>query len=361
MHLTINEIVYLIKTWNSWYLVEHDSNLNSHFSENGMKVAISPFDVKNIPGEVIGDLKSYTENIDMETPGEFRIDFLFLASDHQPGEICEALKPVLNLAVDSECTLLNFMDFIETDLPREQDEEDEFDAKTRELLKEYREKAKQQAENGNSPEEPGEEESEELVSVEGLDEESETEDEETEDEETEDEETDGDVKKLHNELTIKGIIRREYVEVTEVLHNGKPLENLPLFLEASRLFETIERNFHDEYEENKENTFQCSSPEEARMVEVYLATSTDLPPKVVDDSIIQTLASPEDLAAVVTYVRYKQEFQLFQNPYLNRLRLKRKEQVRMMREMMTRSCSCLMYAVLLLVLFVLGWLIFRAR
>jgi hypothetical protein len=342
MHLTINEIVYLIKIWNSWYLLEHDSNLNSHHSENGMDISISPIETTAISPETIEDLKSYTENINLEETDKFKIDFLFMAADHQPEEIFDALKPVINKALDSEVNIVNFMDFIETNLPPEEN----LDKDSSKLLTEYREKSAEETEDKDEQEteiifEDNNEEQE--VATQDVNEKNKVEE----------------LEKLHNELKIKGIIRREYIEVTEILHNDRPFPDLNLFLEASRLYETIERNTEEQFEENKENTFQCSSPEEARMVEVYLATTTDLPPKIVDSSLIETLASPEDLATVVTYVRYNGTFKLFNNPYLGRLRHKRKEQAQAMRKMVMRSCSCFMYIILFAIMLFIWWLLFR--
>jgi hypothetical protein len=117
MQLTYDEITYLLKTWNSWYLIEHDSYLKSEFSENGVRIKISPFDPGKIPENVLEDLREYTDHLEIDEPEEFAIDFFFPAWEHQPDEIINALKPVLEMASGAQIEIRNFMDFLEENVP----------------------------------------------------------------------------------------------------------------------------------------------------------------------------------------------------------------------------------------------------
>ena len=345
MHLTVNEIIYLLKTWNSWYLVSHDENINSEHSDNETTIVITPFDVTKINEELEEDLKDYTDDLDLSDPNTFRISFLFSAKDHQPDQIFKSLKAVMEKAVGSTITITNIMEFIETDLPDESLLHEQMDERIREAINKYKGMSKEEAEkDADESGATGETRSEQQNEDSALSEES----------------SDEQIK-VQNEIVISGIIHKEYIEVENLLHNGKEFESPNLILEAARLYETVDRNFKEPETREEINPYDCADESEAALVGLYLGTTTEFRPQRIDGKTIYSGAYPEELASIISYVRYKNQFDLFFNPYLERLRLKKKMRKAMAHKIYGQACSCIAFAVILILALLVLWVIFGKK
>ncbi|MFP4498344.1 MAG: hypothetical protein ACLFQV_09060 [Vulcanimicrobiota bacterium] len=324
MKLTKNEIVYILKTWNAFYLLNHDANLNSDASENITQITITPCRTEIIREEVIEDLKSYTDYVDIKD-NEFSIKFIFTASEHQPSEIFEAMKPVMEICEHSQITIKNSMEFIAGGLPSKEEVFEGFGEKVIDELDKLEDEKKVNKPEINSDIDPW-----------------------------------GTPQQLHNELLIEGKISPEGIEINTFQHNHLPFEEIETFLEASRLYETIERNFQAGGSPMQTSPFQCASEEEAAMVSLYLGTATDLRARIVKGAVIETGATPEELASIVTIIRYQKKIQLFSNPYIERVRYKRKKESTQERKMLSKTlqttCSCLVFGLILAVIAIL-WVV----
>lgn len=336
MHLTVNEIIYLLKTWNSWYLVSHDENINSEFSDNETTIVIEPFDVTKINEELEEDLKDYTDDLDLSDPHIFRISFLFSAKDHQPDQIFKSLKPIMEKAVGSTIKITNRMEFIETDLPDESLLHEQMDERIREAINKYKDlkeeekKAEESAGEGDETDETVGEKPDENA-------------------------------KIFNEIIINGIIRKDYIEVETLLHNEYEFESPDLFLEAARLYETVDRNFKEPESREEINPYDCADESEAALVGLYLGTTTEYRPQRIDGKTIYSGAYPDELASIISFLRYKNKFNLFSNPYIERLRLKKKMNKAKAQKIHWQACSCIMFALVLILCLLLWWVIFGRK
>ena len=364
MHLTPNEIVYLLKTWNGWYLTSHDEYLNSNFSDNELSITIEPFQTDKISEEVEDDLRDYTDDIDLQDPNRFKIGFLFSAKDQQPDIVFKSLKPIFEKAVGSKIEISNTMKFIELDLPEESEVTDQVDKTIKEAIDKY--KALNPPEN-DEPEELKEEDREKENTLKDneadKDEADSSEDEEKEqadDVEESSEEDTPDDEVLRNSILISGIIDNDYIDIDKILHNGEEFENLDLFREAARVYETVDRNFKEPEKHGDMNPYECADESEAAQVSLFLGTTTDHRPQSVEGTTLYTGAYPEELAAIISYVRYKKVFKLFSNPYIERLRAKRKMSKAMVQKFYRQSCSCIMLA-MMTILFLILWFILSSK
>ena len=132
--LSIHEIIYLLKTWNSWYLIEHDNYLKSDFSENEVKIEIIPFKMDSLDESIINDLTEYTDGFDLKKPDAFSITFLFSAWEHQSDEIFAAIRPVIEKSEGAKISIVNSMYFTEKDLPEREDVLKNLDPKIKEEI-----------------------------------------------------------------------------------------------------------------------------------------------------------------------------------------------------------------------------------
>lgn len=344
MHLTINEIVYLLHTWNGWYLVAHDENLHSDHSENHVRITISPYDNSKISDDVIDDLETYTDDVDFDDPDKFQIGFLFTAAEHQANEIFNSMKLVIEGGVGSDIEINNTMKFVEEDLPPETDIEESLDHKTKDALKEYRERIKDKEEEED---ETGEEKN-------GDDEDSEVEQDEDDDD---DDDEISEMELPQNELIIRGTITREFIDISEILHNGETFPDLETFLEAARLYETVDRNFQEPESEKEMSTYECADDSEAAVVNLFISTMSGHGRCKIDNKTIKTNTTAEELATVISYIRYREKMKIFNNPFIKRLRAKKNVQKKMMRQMSLKFCSCFFYAlaIVLLLVFYFIW------
>ncbi len=339
MHLTVNEIIYLLKTWNSWYLVSHDENINSEFSDNETTIVVAPFDVTKINEELEEDLKDYTDDLDLSNPDVFKISFLFSAKDHQPDQIFKALKPVLEKAAGSTIKIVNRMEFVEMDLPDESLIHEQMDEKIREAINKYKGLGNEEKIEGNEKDLPGETVTEDInEKVESS------------------EEQQDEISKNFNEIILTGIIQKEYIEVEMLLHNGSAFESQELFLEAARLYETVDRNFKEPESREEINPYDCADESEAALVGLYLGTTTEYRPQRIDGKTIYCGAYPEELASIISYVRYKNKFNLFSNPFIERLRLKKKMSKAVAHKIYRQACSCIMFAMIVILFLLLWWI-----
>lgn len=281
MNLTFDETVSFIHTWNSWYLIQHDGYLHSEWSSNGVEIAISPPPPGGIPEEVMNDLKDYTDDVEAGS-GRFFIAFGFSACDHQAKEIFQALEPILNASARSAIEIVNFMQFNVTGLPASGESSD--------------------GENGTGEASPA-------------------------------------PLPPRKELVMKGIIGEGCIDGLEIWHGGEDFSGAGLFLQASRLFAQIERDFKHPKGIADTNPYQCESEEEAEEVSRILGEATDFRPRLVRKSVIETGATPEELAAAVSFVRHREMFDLFPNPAGETLREKRRKDIQEARESLHRSCS----------------------
>lgn len=326
MQLKYDEMANFLKAWNAWYLIEHDSYLKSEFSENGVRIRIYPFDPKKIPENIIEDLRDYTDHLEIDEPDEFAINFFFPAWEHQPTEIIDALKPVFEIAGGANIEIKNFMNFLEENIP--------------------------DAEDVNRPNGPP-----------GV--------EETNNKKEEDfpagaelGEQKGDEKRsgLRNEVMAKGVLSLEnegVIEGIEILHNGLPIPDIQLFLEAARLYETIEKDFKPPKGVADASPYQCADEKEAIEVNNILALTTDFRVRLTRGAFLDTSAHPEELAAAVIYARYKDRLRLFENPYVDHLREKRSEATAAARESLRKSCSCMMIGIIAAMALLFWWLSHR--
>lgn len=350
MHLTVNEIIYLLKTWNSWYLVSHDENINSEYSDNETAITISPFDVSKITDEIREDLLDYTDDLDLTNPDMFKVSFLFSAKDHQPDQIFKAIRAILEKSIGSTIKIINKMEFIETDLPDESLLHEQMDERIREAINKYKGKKKEEETKAESIETSSEGKEANLYSSE-----------EAGDEKSElQEQITGEPVKIYNELFIRGIIQKDYIEVEELLHNEQELDSPNLLLEAARLYETVDRNFKEPDSREEINPYDCADESEAALVGLYLGTTTEYRPQRIDGKTIYSGAYPEELASIISFVRYKNRFKLFFNPYIERLRLKKKMSKAMAHKIYRQACSCIMFA-MMVILFLLLWWIFTGK
>jgi hypothetical protein len=359
MHLTVNEIVNVIKCWDSWYLLQHDHDLLSRYSENTLEITIKPFDISKLSEQLLEDLKTYTDMVFTDVPEEFRIKFVFPAYEYQPEEIFTSIKPVIGQAVKSKITINNIMNFLETDLPVEDELLTDMGTEVLKEVKKRKDEKNEIIASGGAItpqvlQENKEDEKEELL-PESIKQEDVQQDEEIKKEN--EEESPGVVKPLHNEMTITGIIQNEYIEIDEINHNSQPFPDFSIFLEASRLFETVERNFSEEsVEQGGIRKFNCVDANEAAMVSLELGTSSPFHPKITEGSIVETDAPAEDLAAVVSFIRYQKQFKLFSNPYEKRLNVKKKKQAQAMKALVGQACSCSILIMLIVMILILWWL-----
>lgn len=321
MKLTINEIVSLLETWNSWYLLQHDDYLKSEYSDNQVRITISPFEGDELEQAIVDDLRSYTDEVHLEE--DFEIEFFFAAWEHQSDEIFKAIKPVLDLAQGSNIEIINRMKFTETDLPDEEEISGMLDTEIQRQIQKYREESGEGIvlKTGDEEKPPPE--------------------------------------KIYNEIKIRGIIQHDHIEIEEILHNNEPFPDISTFLEASRLYETIKQNFEPPSGVAGTSPFACNDEQEAAMVSLFLGSSTDFRPRIVQGNTIMTGASPEELATVVSFVRYRDQLSLFRNPYQQHLRYKRKKQIKSTRKMLFRSCSCFIAVVISALILLIWWYVTR--
>ncbi len=337
VRLTVNEISYLLKTWNSFYLIEHDCFLDSEMSENGMDISISPFRCEDIPQPVLEDLKDYTDDVFLEED-RFKINFLFSAWDHQPDMVLKALKPVLNLAEGSKVEIINYMDFIEKDLPEVEDEETEKDPT---LLSSDPQKACSKYWRKEKDAEDTKEEPSSTPPKEEL-------------------KNKGEVSPLHNEIRIEGVWKDDNLEVEKITHNGKEID-IPMLLEASRLYETIERNHTTPTSPTQTFPFKCSDENEAKLASLLMGMVTRYKIKTIDGAILNSNASGEELASIITYIRYGGKLKLFFNPYWRRVIKKRKEEIQETHKILQKSCSLFFFGFMALLLLIIWWLSRRGK
>ncbi|MCE1245172.1 MAG: hypothetical protein LWY06_00860 [Firmicutes bacterium] len=344
MHLTINEISHLLDTWNGWYLLSHDENFLSSHSDNEVKIIISPFDSKKIDEKTKNDLIDYTDSVKFED-GIFEIDFTFSAYEHQTSDILKALKPVMEKSQGSKLEIINAMRFTEEDLPEEEAPEKQLDDNMKSEIKKFLNKQKspdeEKAEKEGKPDVQEEKKEKEEIN------ESETQENKDDDAPT--------VPPL-NSICLQGIINTDYIDISEILHNDKPMEKQELFLEASRLYETIERSLNSGKPEDGQYRYECLDESEAALTSLYLGTSLDFGKTDYAGKQIKCVCMPEEIAAAVSFIRYRNEFQLFNNPFLKRLKARKKRAKEIHRELLKKSCSCLLFSFSIL-LFVLLWLI----
>jgi len=163
-----------------------------------------------------------------------------------------------------------------------------------------------------------------------------------------------------NEIVVSGKISANYIEVEEITFNDEPFPDPDIFLEAARLFETVDRNFKAPESSKDLNPYECASESEAALVSLYLGTAADSRPQELDERTIKTGVQPEELAATISFVRYRETFHLFNNPLIKRLRMKRKVRKEMVRSLYRKACSCLFYAILI-IFFLLMWLLLSQK
>ncbi|MCD4783510.1 MAG: hypothetical protein K8T10_06730 [Candidatus Eremiobacteraeota bacterium] len=363
MHLTINEIVYLLHTWNGWYLVAHDENLHSDYSDNHVRVNISPYDNSTIHDDVADDLEAYTDDVDFDDPDNFKIGFLFAAAEHQTNEIFNSLRPVIAGGEGADIEIINTMKFVEEDLPPEAEIEESLDPKTKDALKKYRARMKEKEQEDEEEDEAGEEKAgdEEEIKADLMIDGGEAEHDEAEEEdrdEDEDEDKISEIELPENELIIRGTITREFIDVKEILHNGEVFPDLEIFLEAARLYETVARNFQEPESKKEMGTYECADDSEAAVVSLFVSTMSEHGSCKVDKKTIRTNTTAEELATVISYIRYREKMKMFKNPLVNRLRAKKNMQKNMMRKMSLKFCSCMFYAlaIVLLIVFYFYWI-----
>lgn len=349
MHLTLKEIASLLKTWNGWYLISHDELLQSEYSDNKMQITINPCPVEKIPDEVMGDLENYTDYLHKDEPGVFGIDFVFSACEHQPDLVLKALKPVIDLSVDGEINIVNSMEFIEEGLPSEEEVDEELDERVKEVIRKYKDKPQEEGDSageGASPDSDRENE--------------ESKEDEPESTNDEDDFSTGKDSSNINKIEIRGIIKGDHIQVEEILHNNHPLEDVEHLIEASRLFDTVEMNFPEPDGVTKTSAYECNGETEAEQVKMYLATCSDYRLSKVEGSLLNTAASPEELASVISYVRYKDRFKLFSNPHLKKIRhMKAKQRMKTL-DFYKKSCSCLFFG-FIVILILIYWLIITMK
>jgi hypothetical protein len=328
MHLTQNEIVSVINTWNEWYLLSHDENLLSEHSDSEVKIFVNPFDKKRLTEETMHDLKEYTDRINY-TNNSFEINFTFSAMDHQASDIFKALKPVLEKSIGSEIEITNAMRFIEKGLPPESDDESNLNEELKAELKKYLDKQKEQKDDQtndpDSSEETGKAEQEEMP---------------------------------YNSLEIKGTIKTDYIDIKEILHNNKTFDKIEIFLEASRLFETIERNHSEDQAATGKTDFECHDEAEAALASLHLGKTLDFGKAEYSGKLLKCSCLAEELAGIITFVRYRNDFELFSNPLLKRLKDRNKRAKEAQRALMKKSCSCFLY-IFAILLFILLWMLFN--
>lgn len=304
MNLTIDEIANFLDTWNSWYLISHDGYLKSESSENGVEIEINPIETDKIDAEVISDLREYTDHLDVSQKGRFKISFLFAAYEHQAEEILRSIRPVMEMAEYSSIEIKNSMEFIDKD--------------TLKMAK-----AKAEAKNEKESDAP---------SPEPL---------------------------LRHEVIMRGEIQKDsVVKMEEILFNGESFPKLDTFMEASRLYDTVKRNYDPPASMSDMHPFECKGEEEAGDVSKILGDCTDFRQRLVRGNVIETAAMPEELAAVVSYTRYEEEFDLFPNPYADFIRERRSADILAARQSLYRSCTMFM-TILFMGMAVLLWFLMK--
>lgn len=320
MNLTFDETANLISTFNSWYLLEHDSYLNSQWSENRFTMEIPGFRADALSDEVIQNLKDYT---DFFNPKEdsFHISFVFEACDHQAREIFDALSPVLDKAHGKKILITNTMEFTQTDIYN--------DPEVIRLKNEIHELA----EKHGAETIPEKEKEKEKTPGENI-----------------------------YKLSLEGIIENNgEISSVAVLFQDGPFPSFELFSEASRLFSTIKYNFEPPKGVAGTNPFECRDEEEAKNASRLLGETTDFRPRLARENILETGASPEELAAVITYLRYKDSFSLFANPDSSYLQLKRKADILATRQSLHRSCQMLLFLLLGVATVLYLWLTHKGK
>jgi len=332
MHLTINEISVLIDTWNGWYLLSHDEKLLSDHSENKIRIIITPFSSKFMTEEIKKDLLDYTDDLKYED-GRFEIGFNFEASEHQTEDILKAIKPILEKTEGSEFEYINAMKFTEENLPEEDAKDSQLNENIRNEIEKYIQMQKQEkkAEDTDNPKTGEEPDNAQEKAV--------------------------DIPMPYNSIIIKGKINNDYIDINEILHNDLPIEQQEVFLEASRLYETVLRNFDTEKSNDNQLSFECTDEAESALASLHLGTCLDFGKVEYKGKVVKCACLPEELAAVISFVRYRKQFSLFDNPLLGRLKARKKRLKEAQKALVKKSCSCLLFAFSIFLFMVFIWLI----
>lgn len=292
--------------------------MQSEWSENAVSIRIEPMEADKIDEDVIADLDDYTDYQDLDEEGVYKIEFVFSAFDHQSGEIFKAVRPVIDLAEGSEIVIKNRMDFIAGDIL------DEVNAAGGEI---------EQGESEESTEDNASQKCRDKAA--------------------------GEKNVPHgcNEVVIRGTIGRNGIEIDEILHNDEPFPNLDEFLEASRLYETIEMNFEIPAGVTDIQPLECNNEEEALEVNRVLKETTDFRPRMVKGKVLETGAMPDELAGAMSVVRYREKIKLFDNPDIEQLRVKRRQEIVNARGSLYRSCLMFFIAAMAALAMLVLWLL----
>lgn len=368
MHLTTNELTTMIKTWNCWYLTVHDEDVESVFSDNIMKIMISPCNTALLDEDLIADLEEYSGNLIIKEGESCSAVFRFYGGEHQPEQVLKAIKPLIDKSAGSIITIENSMEFTETILPDENENvttEDKRILETIEAYQKLKSKSKEDSVDSCSEKDPTHCPEENSKPSPEDDNNSNAQDppenqmdlSQNQNNEEGNSDCENSLPSLPvNKLTIRGKIHSQYIDVESILHNDEPFPEIDLFLEASRLFDTIKRSIEElKTEEVREYPFECANEEECSLVKLFLGTASHRRHSQ-NENILTTDALPEELAGVVTYIRYRKKFNLFNNPFLKGLRIKKRSNSRSRAKLILKACSCLFIGGVLIIALII-WLI----